>query len=750
MDGAAAPSVAAQPTATRPDSTRFVVQVRAYPSQGPAVALVARLEANGWVAAVSTSGTDQEMIYRVRVGEYASYASARKASTQLEALLGTDTWIALAEPSGLAGSPAPAADETTELWAQLTEALELLRTLDEHDGPVVELRLGSGSCGLPSAALADEESFSAQAASFARRPGLDLEAGVRTDIGDQQIEDGLPGSYLGLSMDLFQSGLFENRKIGEMFRLRAEEASVRAEIGEIDQENRCRVDATDASTVSLRRTVLEAKSNVMANLAVAYRQAYLSGAVYLDEVLASEQEVARTTTELEALPASATAPAGETPVGFPAVVQLDLDEILRRIEADENTERLLALGEQRARLSRDTDDATRLRAFVRYGFRPDAAAQDRVSAGLIFRMPLFEPKNVGLAAELEAARRRTTTLEADRATAAREAHRRFSDQVIRAVRQHYLYLERFERVRRSSADWSVDPNASDLRVALGRLTDLYNSALDRAASLRELHKAGAEVFVAARQPYDPELFRAMALPGPDYRGREGSRALYVWSSAFSRLDNGYLMELLRAKGFERVVLSASRSADPGKMTEFIATAQEAGLAIELALSTNAWLNPQRRDGITQRVATLELHGAGLHLDIEPQALEAFDDNPEALLEAYIDVVTRARAAAGAAVPLSISVPISWPADIYRRLDEVADRFYLMAYGQTNPVALAERLDAPLTAIDRKKLVLVLRPSDFQSEWEMDAVYTAISDATGIRSGAVHDVTGYLTLIETQR
>ena len=647
------------------------------------------------------------------------------------------------------GAPrAPMSATSGELWGRLGEALELLRTLDEN--PWSQAELGPSECVLPSAAAAEGQSYREQAAALRRSPGLNLEAGLRTDFGDEPIEDGLPGAYLGLSMEFLQSGFFENRKLGEVFRLRAEAAAVRATIDRIARTNQCRVQMSDASMVPLTRTLLEEKSAVMNELAVAYREAYLSGAVYLDEVLESEQEVARTRIELAALPVEASPMGDAGSVGFPPVVELDLEEIVRLIGADANAERLLALEEREARMSRDAGDDTRLRLYLRYGFRPDNTGQDRVSAGVIFRRPLFQSKNAGLDAELEAERRGANAQRQDRVTATRGAYDRFHNQMVRTVRQHYVYLENFERVRRSSAGWSVEPNASDLGIALGRLTDLYNSALDRAAALRELYRAGAQVFVVAQQPHDPDLFQPVALPGPDYRGREGTRALYVWSDAFNRLDNRYLMELLKAKGFQRVVLSIGRTVEPGKLAGFMSAAQDQGLEVEQALSTNAWLEPERREGVTARVAALELFGGGLHLDIEPQALEGFEENPEVLLEAYLDVVVRARVATGPSVPLSVSVPIWWPPAIYRRLDQTVDRFYLMAYGQAQAAALAERLRRSVAGIDPEKLVLVLRPSDFRSEWEMDSVYTAVSDAAGVRSGAVHDLAGYLALIEAQR
>ena len=130
--------------------------------------------------------------------------------------------------------------------------------------------------------------------------------------------------------------------------------------------------------------------------------------------------------------------------------------------------------------------------------------------------------------------------------------------------------------------------------------------------------------VAAELPFDPSAVTPIDLPDAGYRGRTGKRALYVWSDAFNRYSNRYLIELARAKGFDRVLLSAGRVLDAGKADRFRAEAAVSGLDIDLTLSTNAWLDPEARDGIDARISSLDLTDAGLHLDIEPQMRDDFD------------------------------------------------------------------------------------------------------------------------------
>ena len=361
-------------------------------------------------------------------------------------------------------------------------------------------------------------------------------------------------------------------------------------------------------------------------------------------------------------------------------------------------------------------------------------------------MPLFQGTDAGLEAELESVRRRSSIQRDVEADVTLAAYYVFREQLSIVIRGHYAYLENYERVRQAFARWTAEPETADPAVAMVDVIGLHNAALDRAASLRELYKAATEVFAAARQPFDPELLMPVDLPGTEYRGRSGGRSLYVWSASFNQYSNDYLVELARAKGFGRVALSAGRGVAEEKLARFREAAEAADLDLELTLSTNAWLDPGQRDGVTTRVSELDLRGVDLHLDVEPQMLEAFRERPDSLLDAYVDVVTRARAAMGPDGHLSISVPVWWPATVYERLTAITDRIYLMAYETSDAETVARRVRSVVDAVGPEKLVVALRAEDFSNEWEMDLVFAHVAGTTGITSGAVHDLAGLLLLL----
>lgn len=654
-------------------------------------------------------------------------------------------------PRGWDSIPSLADSAAEALWPLLDRTVESLRGM-EAETPFVPSP-GPEDCVLPSAAAAEAEAFGLRGDAHSGDYGLGLEAGVRSDFEDQPIEDGLPGAYVGLSMEMLQSGLFENRRLADLVRVRSEAARLRADVDESRQANACLAWSVDAAFVPLTRALLDAKMDAVRNLETTYRAAYLSGIGYLDDVLDTEREMARTRSVSRALQrVSAELGTEVHPALFPPAIDLDVAEIERRMSNDSVDARLVELSAQEARLSRQIESDTRLRFYVRYGVRPNNAGRNDqgFSGGAIFRMPLLQGNDAGLEAEIEAARRRTNIDLAVRRKNVRVAYTSFQEQLERVIRQHYLYLENFERTRRSAASWRLDPPSADLDQGLERLVGLFNAALERAAALRELYAAAARVFVAADAPYDPELVTRIDLPDTRYRARSGPRALYVWSESFNRLDNTFLLGLAEAKGFDRLLVSAGRNTNADKLERFRHEASAAGVDVELMLSTNAWLDPGLRAGVGARISGLTLAGGGLHLDIEPQALERYRDDPAPLLEAYVDVVERAREAAGATTRLTLSVPVTWPPDVYARLARMADDLYLMTYDEADPTEVEARVRPIADAVGADKLAVVLRASDFATEWEVDRVFAHLSEAVGVRLGAVHDLEGFLSLAEERR
>ncbi len=169
------------------------------------------------------------------------------------------------------------------------------------------------------------------------------------------------------------------------------------------------------------------------------------------------------------------------------------------------------------------------------------------------------------------------------------------------------------------------------------------------------------------------------------------------------------IEQLAARGVTRLFLSIedgprSRLGQPAAraaVAHAVAAAARRRIEVHaMLLQHPRWLDDP--DGVASRVAAAAAFGeapgerpfAGLHLDVEPQTLDAWEcGGPEGrarLLGGLADVAARARTAASAVRPLPISLAVPWwtfhpmgtaEDAAARRLAAAADEIVLMAYGE---------------------------------------------------------------------
>jgi len=124
---------------------------------------------------------------------------------------------------------------------------------------------------------------------------------------------------------------------------------------------------------------------------------------------------------------------------------------------------------------------------------------------------------------------------------------------------------------------------------------------------------------------------------------------YVWD--FENLINRpYLWQQKSIEKIKRFLISlndeqiAYYSTNPQKLQEFIDNAHHQGIKVELLLGDPDWILPQYRDRLIAIIQSLSaIRFDGLHLDIEPDQLEADLAGKARLLE-FIETIRRANAA----------------------------------------------------------------------------------------------------------
>ncbi len=133
---------------------------------------------------------------------------------------------------------------------------------------------------------------------------------------------------------------------------------------------------------------------------------------------------------------------------------------------------------------------------------------------------------------------------------------------------------------------------------------------------------------------------------------------YVWNFQ-NLIDRPYLWQQKSIERIKRFLISldaeqiAYYSANPQKIQDFIDNAHRNGIKVELLLGDPGWILPQYRDRLIAIIRSLSaIKFDGLHLDIEPDQLEADLTGKARLLE-FIETVRQAKNASPWPVGISM-------------------------------------------------------------------------------------------------
>ncbi len=194
-------------------------------------------------------------------------------------------------------------------------------------------------------------------------------------------------------------------------------------------------------------------------------------------------------------------------------------------------------------------------------------------------------------------------------------------------------------------------------------------------------------------------------PAPPPRSATADTALWVWRSA-AVTDSRERTKFFRtARHFDvdRAWLALSRAeraallrTDPAPLRAFIGACARHGIAVELLISENSWVDPERRDVFEralddliayQRTAALDERFAALHLDVEPHALPSWKTGAQERLATGL--VSLIGDAARAGLPVHVDVPTWYESiplgtgDLLTAIVDAADGICVMNY-RTDP------------------------------------------------------------------
>ncbi len=237
-----------------------------------------------------------------------------------------------------------------------------------------------------------------------------------------------------------------------------------------------------------------------------------------------------------------------------------------------------------------------------------------------------------------------------------------AEQLQRARIQHYGAAKALVEADKAMVYWYADWARFEMAPCQpppDGMTAAQTATAVRAASLRS---------AAAHAP-DPAGVQA-ATAGP------ANRALYLWRSAewltyaTTELGERKFAEIHSA-GITRLLISLDAEqmrraiADPSPLVRAVRSTHEHGFRVELLLGDPGWIWPEQRGGLLAIIDGLKsVPFDGLHLDLEPEQIDAAADK----LPALLGLLAQTLAAASAASPWPLALSIH-PRDLDVRLGD---------------------------------------------------------------------------------
>lgn len=635
-------------------------------------------------------------------------------------------------------------DERTRLWQTVERVFDHAVAPSTSAFQAGAALLGE-DCGLPEPERARAAAYQEAAKGLRQQRGLQINGYYATDRSSAIHDDTDYGAYVELSWDVLREGYLDYRDQAEAATIQTGMAELHGDLASQRRAMRCARDRIHTRFAGLRSLLLTLKLDLMDPVHRIERRAYFKGWNHLDDLLVSEADLVLLRAELARLHdgSSLRRAAMETPAFNPPLLDIDMVALADAIHADRRHDRLQDLEQHLTKLAHQ-ERRNRLRLFVRQQF--DGVGSDDVVAGVRVSVPLGQfrdRRQQQLSHRLEGIEAEHRVEQWERVTQAKSAYLDVREQLDRAVQQHYRYARAYERARRSLAEYQLSPEQTDVALAVTRVRDLLDAAIEMADAKEVLYRRLIEVFSQAQVDFQPKLVRAVRLPDVQDRRRPGSRLLYAWSKGFNDSPNEFLLSLLEAKGVDRIAVSGGANTDRAKLDDFIQRARQRDIAVEIVKGAPRWVLPEHHlDAVAEIRRAADLTGA-VHLDIEPHTLPAFAQHRSRMLATYLQLLDQVRSTLERDVRVTVAVPIHWPADFYRALASRVDGVYLMAYGEARSQRLLQRLQPALSALPAEQVRVVLRPSDFEDEWHMEQVMERLRRQVGITRFGIHDLNGYI-------
>ncbi len=223
--------------------------------------------------------------------------------------------------------------------------------------------------------------------------------------------------------------------------------------------------------------------------------------------------------------------------------------------------------------------------------------------------------------------------------------------------------------------------------------------------------------------------------------------LFVWSKSWIGKKPQEISQQIFNWRIDKVYLSPSSDADDrSNFEELVQSLHQKNIEVELLIGKNKWLFAPIQNNLD---SLHKLYGklpiSGLHLDIEPHAMDGFKENPSQYFDLYKQRIKEAKMACDQNTwTLGVSIPLYYENTVLENLKVSADEVVLMAYETKGPESIMRRSQEEIQ-IFGDKTSIALRAKDYDSKAKMREDFEQILLQLPSQKIAIHDFETYLLL-----
>jgi outer membrane protein TolC len=439
--------------------------------------------------------------------------------------------------------------------------------------------------------------------------------------------------------------------------------------------------------------------------------------------------------------------------------------------------------QKKERVSTAAYEEISLAPFVGYRIREDrlTGSESGPEIGLAFSIPLHFMKakknRVGrLKAEENYWKSEARRFSLDIKNDIRNAYEKYSqgnNYSAKAAKEIELKKEelRIEKSKLERAVKGIDADFANLLMIEAEITRLN---LEKRISQYEVAKSYYELL------YQAGLYQAGELlpynsKGSEIERKPYSRALWVWnvdSFLGKEQQEEFFISFCKTKGIKRVFLSVNKRLldhfhyPAQNLADFITQLHRAGIKISALFGENLWIYPQNRKNLITRIQLImeynslydrEARFDGIHLDIEPHALEEWNDEKKkhlALLVETYNEVKEILLTGKTELQLEVDIPAFYENvdySVFKKIFDVVDVITVMAYKKRSPEKVIKAVEAEMqAAVEANRAIMIgLNAKDFSDEAKLEELILAVGDRISARpcflGFSLHDFHDYRNL-----